>query len=101
MKMMKQRWGGSVGTMGMAGMLMSVLILGGCGAMQTAAVQPVEVKVPVSVPCKVAAPKRPDFAVDALHVGAGVWEQMKALRAERLQRMGYEQELEAAVGACQ
>ena len=98
MKMMKQRWGGSVGT---AGMLMSVLILGGCGAMQTAAVQPVEVRVPVAVPCKAPIPVRPAFAVDALPVGSGVWDQMKALRAERLQRMGYESELEAAVKACQ
>jgi|GEM_PF-906370 len=60
-----------------------------------------EVKVPVPVPCKVDAPMRPAFAVDGLPIGAGIWEQMKALRAERRQRQGYEAELEAAVRACQ
>ena len=44
---------------------------------------------------------RPAFAVDALSIGAGIWEQMSALRAERIQRIGYETELEAAVKACQ
>lgn len=64
-------------------------------------VQPVEVRLPVAVPCKAPTPTRPAFAVDALSLGAGIWEQMSALRAERLQRQGYETELEAAVKACQ
>lgn len=59
-----------------------------------------EVKVPVPVLCKVDAPERPAFAVDGLPAGSGIWEQMKALRAERMQRMGYERELEASVRAC-
>jgi hypothetical protein len=45
-----------------------------------------EVLVPVPVPCKVAIPDRPALAVDSLPVGSGIWEQMKALRAERNQR---------------
>jgi hypothetical protein len=72
----------------------------GC-ATTTPAVQPVEVKVPVAVPCKVPMPERPAFAVDGLPLGSGIWDQMKALRAERWQRQGYETELEAAVKACQ
>lgn len=60
-----------------------------------------EVLVPVPVPCKVESPSRPAFAVDSLPVGSGIWEQMKALRAERNQRQGYEAELEAAVKSCQ
>jgi hypothetical protein len=60
-----------------------------------------EVLVPVPVPCKVAIPDRPALAVDSLPVGSGIWEQMKALRAERSQRQGYETELEAAVKSCQ
>lgn len=64
-------------------------------------VQPVEVRVPVAVPCKAPVPVRPAFAVDALPVGSGVWDQMAALRAERYQRKGYEAELEAAVQSCQ
>lgn len=60
-----------------------------------------QVKIPVPVPCKATIPERPAFAVDGLPVGAEIWEQMKALRAERKQRQGYEAELEAAVKACQ
>lgn len=72
--------------------------LAGCSGM---APKVQEVKVPVPVPCKVEAPMRPTFAVDDLPVGSGIWEQMKALRAERQQRQGYEAELEAAVKSCQ
>ncbi|MGQ0711191.1 MAG: hypothetical protein ACT4NV_15760 [Rhodoferax sp.] len=72
--------------------------LAGCAGM---APKVQEVKVPVPVPCKVDTPAKPAFAVDGLPVGAGIWEQMKALRAERLQRQGYEAELEAAVQSCQ
>ena len=63
--------------------------------------QPVEVSVPVAVPCKAPVPECPAFAVDALPIGSGIGEQMKVLRAERFQRKGYEAELEAAVKACQ
>lgn len=59
-----------------------------------------EVKVPVLVPCIEAMPAKPAFAVDALPLGADVWEQMAALRAERMQRKGYEAELEAELQAC-
>jgi hypothetical protein len=76
----------------------SFVFLAGCAGM---APKVQEVKVPVPVPCKVEAPLRPAFTVDGLPVGSGIWEQMKALRAERKQRQGYEAELEAAVRACQ
>lgn len=61
----------------------------------------VQVKVPVPVPCKVAMPEAPSWAVDALPLGSTIWQQMQALRAERKQRLGYEAQLEAAVRACQ
>lgn len=77
-----------------------VVMAAGC-ATTTPPVQPVEVKVPVAVPCKAPTPQRPLFAVDGLPLGSGIWDQMKALRAERWQRQGYEAELEAAVSACQ
>lgn len=76
------------------------LTLSGCASSPPIA-QLVEVRVPVPVPCKAPSPTRPAFAVDALPLGSGIWEQMSALRAERLQRQGYETELEAAVRACQ
>ena len=82
--------------------IFAIVAVASTGCASTApVVQPVEVRVPVAVPCKAPIPVRPAFAVAALPVGSGVWDQMKALRAERLQRMGYESELEAAVKACQ
>ncbi len=78
--------------------LLTVLLLTGCAGL---APKVVEVKVPVPVPCKVTPPERPLFAVDGLPIGSDIWEQMKALRAERQQRIGYILELEAVVRACQ
>lgn len=80
---------------------MACVLFAGCATSNAPTVHPVEVRIPVPVPCKVSAPTRPAFAVDALPIGSDIWEQMKALRAERLQRKGYELELEAAVTACQ
>lgn len=76
----------------------AALALAGCAS---TAPRVKEVLVPVSVPCKAAIPDRPSLAVDSLPIGAGIWEQMKALRAERNQRQGYEKELEAAIQSCQ
>ena len=80
--------------------LLVALLLTGCAGLMPAP-KVVEVKVPVQVQCKVTPPERPLFAVDGLPIGSGIWEQMKALRAERQQRIGYEIELEATVKACQ
>lgn len=79
-------------------MCFAALILAGCAAPGAPVVT--EVKVPVPVPCKMPTIARPVFAVEALPIGAGIWEQMQALRADRRQRQGYEIELEAAVDAC-
>ncbi|CAI1919011.1 hypothetical protein [Serratia plymuthica] len=53
-----------------------------------------------TVPCKTADVARPAFAVDQLPIGALIDAQMRALRAERHQRIGYERELLAANEAC-
>lgn len=82
------------------GVMLCILLLAGCATTPQPA-QPVEVSVPVEVPCKVSAPVRPAFAVDALPIGSSLWNQVRALRAERLQRKGYESELEVAVLSCQ
>lgn len=84
----------------LSGILAAILSLSLTGCAMTAP-RVHEVKVAVRVPCKAPMPERPAFAVDGLPVGAGIWEQMKALRADRKQRQGYETELEAAVRACQ
>lgn len=71
--------------------------LSGCAALGAPAV--VEVKIPVVVPLTVPEIHRPAFAVEDLPIGADVWMQMRALRAERKQRMAYEAELEAVLDA--
>ncbi|CAI0690341.1 Uncharacterised protein [Serratia liquefaciens] len=76
-----------------------VLALSGCaGALPAPSY--VEVKVPIVVPCKTADVARPAFAVDQLPIGSPIDTQMRALRAERHQRIGYERELLAANEAC-
>lgn len=74
------------------------LLLAACASQ---VVRPVEVKIPVAVPCNVDTPKKPIFAVDALPIGSNIWQQMAALRADRINRLAYEKELEAAIAACQ
>ncbi|MHA7847232.1 hypothetical protein [Serratia sp. D1N4] len=76
-----------------------ILVLAGC---TNKPVPPayVEVKVPVAVPCKTAPVSVPAFAVDQLPIGAPIDVQMRALRAERHQRIGYERELLTANEAC-
>lgn len=81
-----------------------VVALSGCQAHQQAPMpEPrlVEVRIPVAVPCKFTPVSRPVFAVDSLPLGAAVDVQMRALRAERKQRQGYEMRLEAALLGCQ
>lgn len=84
---------------GIAALVVSFSMSGCAGPAPAPVVQ--EVRVPVPVPCHVDVPERPAFAVDGLPIGSGIWQQMKALRAERLDRQAYELELEAAVRACQ
>lgn len=79
--------------------VVSVLALASCSRVPQAPSY-VEVKVPVVVKCKTADVARPAFAVDQLPIGATIDVQMRALRAERHQRIGYERELIAANEAC-
>lgn len=62
--------------------------------------EPVEVRVPVLVPCAVPAPAEPVWSVDALPPGADEFQIAKALRAERPQRQQYLAELKAAMLGC-
>lgn len=77
-----------------------ILALTGCGNRQAEPPAYVEVKVPVPVPCRTAMVAVPAFAVDRLPIGAPIDVQMRALRAERHQRIGYERELLAANDVC-
>lgn len=79
------------------------LALAGCAGQVAEPPEPqvVRVEVPVQIPCRTERVQRPVFAVDVLPIGATIAEQMRALRADRLQRKGYELRLEAAIEACQ
>ncbi|CAI1034087.1 hypothetical protein [Serratia fonticola] len=80
--------------------VMAAMVLTGCGNAPAPPPAYVEVKVPVAVPCKTDPVAVPAFAVDQLKIGASIDVQMRALRAERHQRIGYERELLAANAAC-
>lgn len=71
-------------------------ILVGCSATGGA----VTVKTAVGVECRAQKPERPVFATEALRKGADVEQYVRAARAERLQRDGYEEKLVAALDEC-
>jgi len=62
--------------------------------------EPLRVEVAVPVPCSVHLPPPPAWATESLPPDAGIFDQVKALLAERSQRIGYEAELEAAARSC-
>lgn len=77
--------------------ILFVVFLAGC---TTTAPRVQEVLVPIQVPCKIDKPAKPNFAVDTLGIDANIFEKVKALLAERKQRMGYEKELEVLIDGC-
>lgn len=60
----------------------------------------VKVNIPVGVPCKTERIEPPKFAVDSLPIGSNIWDQMAALRADRVLRKAYEKQLQTAIDAC-
>ncbi|WP_434774699.1 hypothetical protein [Pseudomonas oryzihabitans] len=80
-----------------------VVALAGCGSRPVAEPEPrvVRVEVPVQVPCRVKAPAVPTWAADGLRKEDSLEVKVRALLAERRQRIGYEREQAAAVVACQ
>ncbi|RYY85104.1 MAG: hypothetical protein EOO15_17860 [Chitinophagaceae bacterium] len=77
-----------------------VLVLAGCAAKAPPKVQYVRVEVPVQVPCRAPEVAVPPWAAAGLRKGDSLEIKVRALLAERRQRIGYEKELEAAVRAC-
>ena len=71
------------------------LVLVGCGHRV-----PERVLVPVEVPCKVDVPAEPAWATKSLPADADIFDQVRALLAERKQRIAYERLLRAAVMSC-
>lgn len=80
-----------------------VVALAGCAGQPVVEPEPrvVPVEVPVQVPCRVKAPAAPAWAAEGLRKEDSLEVKVRALLAERRQRIGYERELVAAVASCQ
>lgn len=76
------------------------LLLAGCAGRQPE-VRNVRVEVPVQVPCKTQEVAVPPWAADGLKKSDSLELKVRALLAERRQRIGYERQLVAAVSSCQ
>lgn len=77
-----------------------LLLLVGCCTREPE-VRTVRVEIPVLVPCKTHEVAVTPWAADGLKKADSLEVKVRALLAERRQRMGYERELVAAVSACQ
>ncbi|WP_256347314.1 hypothetical protein [Pseudomonas gingeri] len=77
-----------------------VVLLAGCAG-RGPEIRTVRVEVPVPVPCRAPVVAVPEFAAASLKKSDSLELKVRALLAERRQRMGYERELVAAVSACQ
>ncbi len=78
-----------------------VFALAGCAGRQDAEPRTVRVEVPVAVPCRVPAVEVPAWAAAGLKKSDDLQTKVRALLAERRQRIGYEAQLLAANQACQ
>ncbi|QEN51042.1 hypothetical protein [Pseudomonas protegens] len=84
----------------MAGICAFALVLTGCAAREPE-VRTVRVEVPVQVPCRAPVVPVPAWATGSLKKTDSLELKVRALLAERRQRVGYERVLVATVEACQ
>ncbi|WP_435896650.1 hypothetical protein [Pseudomonas aeruginosa] len=82
-------------------MLGLVFALAGCAGQVEPEPRTVRVEVPVAVPCRVPAVEVPAWAAAGLKKSDDLQTKVRALLAERRQRIGYEAQLLAANRACQ
>jgi len=73
----------------------------GCATRVEPEVRTVRVEVPVQVLCRAPVVPAPPWAAAGLQKGDSLEVKVRALLAERRQRIGYERLLVAAVNACQ
>lgn len=81
-------------------LILGGLALAGCAGQVEPQVQYLRVEVPVQVPCRAPEVAVPVWAAAGLHKNDSLEVKVRALVAERRQRMGYEKQLRAAVGSC-
>ncbi|HBO1303670.1 hypothetical protein ACM76R_31040 [Pseudomonas aeruginosa] len=82
-------------------LMLVVFALAGCAGRQDAEPRTVRVEVPVAVPCRVPAVELPAWAAAELKKSDDLQTKVRALLAERRQRIGFEAQLLAANRACQ
>lgn len=78
-----------------ASVILGVALLAGC-----ATKVPDEVLVPVATKCDATMPPVPAWATKTLTPESGIYDQVKALLAERQQALGYLDELRSALAEC-
>ena len=81
-------------------LLVLVVALAGCAAQIEPEPRTVRVEVPVVVPCRAPAVEVPTWATASLQKGDSLQTKVRALLAERQQRIGFERLLLAAISSC-
>lgn len=81
-------------------LLLACLVLAGCAAHVKPELHTVRVEVPVQVPCRAPDVAVPPWAASSLRKTDSLEVKVRALLAERMQRIGYEKQLIAAASAC-
>jgi len=76
------------------------LLVSGCAARPSSEPEYVRIEVPVQVPCRTPDVAVPPWAAASLRKSDSLEVKVRALLAERRQRIGYERELIAANVAC-
>ncbi|HBO5260730.1 hypothetical protein [Pseudomonas aeruginosa] len=82
-------------------LMLMIVALVGCAGQVEPEPRTVRVEVPVAVPCRAPAVEVPAWAAAGLKKSDDLQTKVRALLAERLQRIGYEAQLLAANRACQ
>ena len=77
-----------------------VLFLSACATKPVIKTEIQTVKVPVSVPCKVVVPPKPEYGFDSLRTSDTLYTKVQVLLSDRLLSKGYEQQLTAALNTC-
>ncbi|MGU1463081.1 hypothetical protein ACSEVU_26940 [Pseudomonas aeruginosa] len=81
-------------------LMLMIVALVGCAGQVEPEPRTVRVEVPVAVPCRVQSVEVPVWATAGLRKGDDLQAKVRALLAERRQRIGYEAQLLAANQAC-
>ncbi len=81
-------------------LVLTVAALNGCVSQVEPEIRTVRVEIPVQVPCRAPEVAVPPWAAAGLKKGDSLEVKVRALLAERRQRIGYERQLVAGSDAC-